>query len=216
MNDELSLDIIELKTLYKRALARVEPLYQITEVFPPKEEILSSLSLLELKDIKVVIVAQDPYHGVGEAHGLAFSVKESPPLPPSLKNIFKELKSDLNIPISIHGDLRVWRDQGVLLLNRVLTVEKDKPRSHVGLGWEDFTEKLIYILNKHYSHIVFILWGNDAKLVEPLLDSEKHCILTATHPSPFSANKGFFGCKHFSKTNEYLISVGKTPIKWEL
>ena len=166
--------------------------------------------------MKVVIVGQDPYHGTGEAHGLSFSVQKGVKVPPSLQNIYKELNSDLNIPIRNCGDLTGWALQGVLLLNAVLTVVKDTPASHRKLGWERLTDYIIKILNEKEEPIVFILWGNFAKAKKDFITNPKHLVITSAHPSPFSANYGFFGSKPFSKTNHFLTKNGQEPINWDL
>jgi uracil-DNA glycosylase len=173
----------------------------------------SALKLLHYEDIKVVILGQDPYHGEGEAHGLAFSVREGIPLPPSLVNIFKELKRDLGIT-RIRGTLDDWAIQGVLLLNTVLTVRENTPNSHKGKGWEIFTDAIIKKLNDRETPIVFILWGNNAKAKKQLITNKKHLVLESSHPSPFSCRYGFEGCKHFSKANEFLKNNQIKPIEW--
>ena len=181
--------------------------------FPPNEKTFFSLKLTPLNEVKLVIIGQDPYHGVGQANGLAFSVKKGTKIPPSLINIYKELGEDTNLPPPNHGDLTFWAKQGVLLLNSVLTVAKGEPASHSDRGWEIFTDKIIEILNQN-ENIVFMLWGSYAQKKGSIIDASKHCVLKAPHPSPLSAHRGFFGSKHFSKANDYLIKQGKTPIKW--
>lgn len=188
--------------------------YDVKTVFPPKDYIFNALKLTSYKDTKVVIVGQDPYHGVGEAHGLSFSVQKGIRIPPSLQNIYKELQSDLGIPPKDNGELTGWAKQGVLLLNAVLTVEKDKAASHRGKGWEILTDYIIKTLNLKEEPVVFILWGNFAKEKAKLITNPSHFIITSPHPSPFSAYSGFFGSRPFSKTNDYLISKGITPIDW--
>lgn len=190
--------------------------YEKTTVFPPKDYIFNALKLTSFKDTKVVIVGQDPYHGVGEAHGLSFSVQDGIKLPPSLKNIYKELEDDLGIPPALKGDLTKWANEGVLMLNAVLTVEKDKPASHRNKGWELLTDYIIKILNTKEEPVVFILWGNFAKEKAQLITNPNHYIVTSPHPSPFSARNGFFGSKPFSKTNNYLKSKGIKEIDWNL
>ena len=186
-------------------------------VYPPGPLIFNAFNQTDLDNVKVVIIGQDPYHGPNQAHGLSFSVQKGIPAPPSLVNIFKEIQSDLGITNSkTMGDLTYWAQQGVLLLNATLTVRANQPNSHSGVGWQRFTDKVIQILNEQYQHLVFILWGNFAKEKGMHIDSKRHLVLKAAHPSPFSADKGFFGCKHFSKTNEYLVQQGKTPIDWKL
>jgi len=164
----------------------------------------------------VVLLGQDPYHGPGQAHGLCFSVPLGIPAPPSLVNIFKEIKDDLGIPVPSHGNLETWAKQGVLLLNATLTVRANTPLSHSKKGWETFTDRVIEVISEKKSGVVFLLWGNNAKVKEQLIDSSKHFVLKAAHPSPFSAANGFFGCKHFSKTNELLIKQSLEPIDWRL
>jgi len=186
-------------------------------VYPPGPLIFNAFNQTDLDKVKVVIIGQDPYHGPNQAHGLSFSVQKGIPAPPSLVNIFKEIKSDLGITNQkTMGDLTYWAQQGVLLLNATLTVRANQPNSHAGIGWQKFTDAVIHILNEQCEHLVFILWGNFAKEKGMHIDSKKHLVLKAAHPSPFSADKGFFGCKHFSKTNEYLVKQGKTPIDWML
>lgn len=183
--------------------------------YPSEENIYRCFEFNQPKDIKVVILGQDPYHGEGEANGLAFSVNRGVRVPPSLKNIYKELKSDLSIEIPKHGDLTAWAKQGVLLLNACLTVAKDKPGSHGDIGWQMLTDNVIEILSKE-GNIVFVLWGRYAYAKKALIDETKNLVITSPHPSPFSANKGFFGSKPFSKVNNYLLSIGKKPIDWSL
>lgn len=178
--------------------------YKERPIFPPKNYILRALSLTDYDDVKVVILGQDPYHGIGEANGLAFSVNDGIKLPPSLKNIYKELNSDLGLDIPSTGDLTCWAKEGVLLLNSVLTVEKDKPASHKNLGWEKFTDAIIRKVNEKNNPVVFILWGNFAKSKKSLITNPKHLVIESSHPSPFSCNYGFFGSRPFSRTNEFL------------
>lgn len=186
------------------------------KIYPPGSLIFNAFNTTPVNKIKVVILGQDPYHGEGQAHGLCFSVPLGIKPPPSLINIFKELNSDLGIAFPKHGNLTSWAEQGVLLLNATLTVRANSPGSHQNKGWETFTDAVIKTLNDTKNNLVFILWGNYAKAKQNLINPEKHLILTAAHPSPFSANSGFFGCKHFSKTNEYLMKIGKEPINWSL
>jgi uracil-DNA glycosylase len=184
-------------------------------VYPPGPLIFNAFNLTDLDQVKVVIIGQDPYHGPNQAHGLSFSVQKGIPAPPSLMNIYKEIQNDLGITnLKTKGDLTYWAKQGVLLLNATLTVRANQPNSHAGIGWQRFTDKVIQVLNEQCEHLVFMLWGNFAKEKGMHIDNKKHLILKAAHPSPFSADKGFFGCKHFSKTNEYLIKFGKSPIDW--
>lgn len=190
--------------------------YDEKTIFPPKDYIFNALKLTSFKDTKVVIVGQDPYHGVGEAHGLSFSVQEGIKLPPSLKNIYKELEDDLGIIPSTKGDLTSWAKEGVLMLNAVLTVEKDKPASHRNKGWELLTDYIIKVLNTKEEPVVFILWGNFAKEKAHYITNPNHFIVTSPHPSPFSARSGFFGSKPFSKTNNFLKSKGIKEIDWSI
>lgn len=184
-------------------------------IYPPGSQIFEAFNLTAFHDVKVVILGQDPYHGAGQAHGLCFSVNKGVALPPSLQNIYKELKQDIpGYQIPTHGNLEHWGRQGILLLNATLTVEKDKAGSHQGKGWEQFTDKVISLLSSQKQQLVFLLWGKFAQGKIPLIDESKHLILTAAHPSPFSAHSGFFGCKHFSKTNQYLLSKGLPEINW--
>lgn len=197
---------------FKKIIMYINKAYKERPIYPPKNHILRALSLTDYDDVKVVILGQDPYHGEGEANGLAFSVNNGIKLPPSLKNIYKELNDDLGIPISTKGDLTCWAKEGILLLNSVLTVEKDKPASHKKLGWETFTDAIIKKVNEKETPVVFILWGNFARSKKNLITNPKHLILESTHPSPFSSNYGFFGSRPFSKTNEYLKKQGLKEI----
>lgn len=185
-------------------------------VYPPGPYIFSAFNTTPFDDVKVVILGQDPYHGPGQAHGLSFSVPPGVPPPPSLVNIFKELHSDLNIPIPNHGFLEKWAKQGVLMLNASLTVEANKPMSHSKIGWHIFTDAVIHTLSADRDHLVFLLWGSFAKSKAELIDTKKHLVLTAAHPSPLSAHNGFFGCRHFSKANFWLQQKGIKPIDWTL
>ena len=184
-------------------------------IFPPHNFIFRALDLVSFEDAKVLILGQDPYHSFGQANGLSFSVNKEIPIPPSLKNIFLELKNDLNIPISPHGDLTYWAQQKVLLLNSSLTVEMGKPNSHSKLGWSKLTDKIINQLSKR-GDMIFVLWGKSAKKKYTLIDQRNNKILETSHPSPFSANRGFFGCKHFSKINNILKREGADEIDWQL
>ncbi|MFT4856270.1 MAG: uracil-DNA glycosylase [Algoriphagus sp.] len=188
--------------------------YQEQTVFPPGEDIFNAFNFCPLNEVKVVILGQDPYHGPGQAHGLSFSVKPGIPFPPSLLNVFKEIKTDLSIDMPPNGDLTRWANQGVFLLNATLTVRAYEAGSHQGKGWEEFTDEVIRVIDRTQSNVVFMLWGNFAQKKSGLIDSSKHLILKAPHPSPLSSYRGFFGAKHFSKANEYLISTGKLPIAW--
>ena len=192
----------------------VNQIYKEKTVFPPKTKILKALTTTDYNDVKVVIFGQDPYHGVGEANGLAFSVSDGIKLPPSLRNIYKELHYDLGIPISNNGNLECWAKEGVLLLNAVLTVEKDKPASHKNVGWETFTDTIIQKLNEKETPIVFILWGAFARSKKKYITNPKHLVIESPHPSPFSASYGFFGSKPFSRTNNFLIQNHIPPIDW--
>jgi uracil-DNA glycosylase len=183
-------------------------------VYPPQKAVFTAFELCPFNEVRVVILGQDPYHGKGQAHGLCFSVPFDIRIPPSLINIYKELKTDLGTPVATSGNLERWATQGVLLLNATLTVEADKPGSHHGLGWEKFTDAVIKKLSEEKEHVVFLLWGKYAQDKGAHIDSTRHLILRATHPSPFSAHSGFFGCRHFSKTNAYLEAHSKTPIRW--
>ena len=186
------------------------------KVYPLKKDIFSAFWLTPFTTVKVVILGQDPYHGRGQAHGLCFSVPEGMPSPPSLVNIFKELEQDLGIPNPKTGCLSSWAKQGVFLLNTILTVRQGSPRSHQGQGWEDFTNTVIRLLGEQQEHLVFLLWGKDAQEKQSLISKEKHLLLKAPHPSPYSADRGFFGSKPFSKANDYLKQHGKKPITWNL
>lgn len=186
-------------------------------IYPPSKQIFSALNTTPLADVKVVILGQDPYHGPNQANGLSFSVQKGIALPPSLRNIFHELHTDLGIPAPRHGDLTKWANQGVLLLNSVLTVEAGQPTSHQKQGWEAFTDEVIDVLNEQREHVVFILWGAYAQRKGQRINRDRHLVLTAAHPSPLAANRGgFFGCKVFSKTNQYLKQHGIEPIDWQL
>jgi uracil-DNA glycosylase len=188
------------------------------EIYPPGDRIFAALDLCPLPNVKVVIVGQDPYHGPGQAHGLCFSVPPGVPQPPSLINIFKEINDDLGTPerrIGLdRGCLEPWARQGVLLLNAVLTVERGQPASHQNRGWEKFTDRVVEVLNAECRHLVFLLWGSYAQKKGAGIDRSRHCVLTAPHPSPLSAHRGFFGCRHFSKANAYLAAHGIPPIDW--
>lgn len=185
-------------------------------VFPPKEKCFAAFNYTSLDDLKVVILGQDPYHNTGQANGLAFSVADGMKIPPSLKNIYKELHSDLGISIPESGNLKAWAKQGVLLLNATLSVRAHSPGSHQKIGWETFTDKVIKLISDNKENVVFILWGKFAQAKASLIDTEKHLVLTSFHPSPFSARHGFFGCKHFSKTNAYLEAHQISPVQWKL
>ncbi len=199
---------------FKKFYQNILALYKTKTIFPPQDYIFNALKLTSFKDTKVVIVGQDPYHGVGEAHGLSFSVQKGIKIPPSLQNIYKELEADLGIAPKKDGDLTCWAQEGVLLLNAVLTVEKDKAASHRNLGWEILTDYIIKVLNTKEEPVVFILWGNFAKEKARFITNPHHFIITSPHPSPFSASSGFFGSKPFSKTNEFLKKNGLKEINW--
>ncbi len=185
------------------------------QVFPPGKDIFKAFELTPVDKVKVVILGQDPYHGYGQAMGLSFSVPAGVPAPPSLKNIFKEIERDLGVRMSGNPDLRKWAEQGVLLLNAVLTVRAGEPTSHSAIGWQQFTDAVISYISEHCEGVVFLLWGNFARSKKALIDTFRHFVLEAAHPSPL-ARGAFFGCRHFSKTNEILRSEGKTPIDWQL
>ena len=185
-------------------------------IYPAPENIFRAFDLCDFENTKVVVIGQDPYHGPGQAHGLSFSVPQGVKSPPSLQNIYKEIKEDLGFPIPTSGNLELWAKQGVLLLNATLTVQKSSPASHSNKGWEHFTDHVIEKLNKDKEHLVFLLWGKYAQNKGSMIDTKKHRVLTAAHPSPFSAHSGFFGCKHFSKCNAYLKKTGQEPIDWEI
>lgn len=185
-------------------------------IYPPGKLIFNAFDQTPFEMVKVVILGQDPYHGKGQAHGLCFSVPQGIKPPPSLVNIFKELQDDLNIPFPKHGNLDKWAKQGVLLLNATLTVRASQAGSHQNNGWEAFTNAAIQKLSSGRENLVFLLWGNYAKAKESLIDTEKHLVLKAAHPSPFSAHNGFLGCRHFSRTNQYLTEKNKEPIDWQL
>ena len=205
------------KNYYKELMQFVIDEYDKGVVYPLKENIYKALELTDLNDVKVVILGQDPYHNINQAHGLSFSVLPSQPvLPPSLKNIFKEIHDDIGCYIPNNGYLEKWAKEGVLLLNTVLTVREHEANSHKDKGWEVFTDSIIEILNKQDRPIVYMLWGGPAQKKEKMLNNPKHLILKAPHPSPLSSYRGFFGCKHFSKANEFLSQNGLEPIDWQI
>lgn len=185
-------------------------------IYPPAKNIFNAFNSTPLDEVKVVILGQDPYHGPNQAHGLCFSVQPGIPAPPSLQNMFKELNRDLGIPVPPHGCLQSWANQGVLLLNATLTVEQGRAGSHQGKGWEIFTDKAIQLVNEHCSEVVFLLWGSYAQKKAAFINGNNHLILKAPHPSPLSAHRGFIGCGHFSKANQFLTQHNKSPIEWRL
>lgn len=186
-------------------------------IFPPGTLLFNAFEKTPFNEVKAVLIGQDPYHGKGQAHGLSFSVPQGVNAPPSLLNMFKEIETDLGVRMNRDtGDLTPWAKQGVLLLNASLSVREGEPNSHKDIGWNEFTDKVITTLSEQKTGIVFLLWGKFAQQKQPLIDETKHKVLKAAHPSPFSVEKGFYGCKHFSKANEYLISMGKSPIDWKL
>ena len=204
------------KEYIKELEAFLEAEYQNGRVYPDKEDIFKAFKWTSYEDTKVVIFGQDPYHEENQAHGLAFSVQRGVDIPPSLQNIYKELKNELGLYIPNNGFLEKWARQGVLLLNASLTVRGGEANSHKGKGWERFTDKVTELLNERKRPVIFLLWGNDAKRKEELITSPQHIILTAAHPSPLSANRGFFGCGHFAKANNMLIAMNKAPIDWQI
>ena len=204
------------KPYYRKLFATVNEEYKTRLIFPPAKDIFNAFHLTPLKDVKVVILGQDPYHNVHQAHGLSFSVLPGEEAPPSLKNIYKELHDDCGCYIPNNGYLKKWADQGVLLLNTVLTVRAHQANSHQGHGWEKFTDAIIEAVNEQDRPIVYMLWGRPAQSKIPMLTNPKHLILTAPHPSPLSAYRGFFGCKHFSKANEFLKEHGVEPVDWQI
>jgi uracil-DNA glycosylase len=202
------------KPYFGQLIQFVKQEYQSNTVYPPGKEIFRAFDCADFDQLKVVIIGQDPYHGPGQANGLCFSVREGVTVPPSLKNIFKEIQSDLGKPIPQNGELERWARQGVLLLNATLTVRASSPGSHQNKGWETFTDAVIRQISDQKNNIVFLLWGAYAQKKGEIIDRSKHLVLMSAHPSPFSADRGFFGCKHFSKTNEYLKSKGLKEIDW--
>ncbi len=193
---------------------KVKLAYLAGHVFPPPKLVFNALNLCSFENVRVVILGQDPYHGRGQAHGLSFSVPDGVKIPPSLKNIYKEIATDIGKKIPASGNLEHWAKQGVLLLNSTLTVEEGKPASHQGLGWETFTDAIIKKISDEKEHVVFLLWGNFARAKKSLINSDKHLVLEASHPSPFSAHSGFFGSRHFSQTNTYLAKNNLPTVEW--
>lgn len=204
------------KPYYANLYKFVKEEYSKVAVYPPADEIFSALHLTPLSKVKVVIIGQDPYHNVGQAHGLCFSVRPEVEIPPSLVNIYKELQSDLGCKIPNNGYLVKWAEQGVLLLNTVLTVRAHQANSHQGKGWEQFTDAIIRAVNAEDRPIAYLLWGRPAQSKMSMLDNPKHKVFTAPHPSPLSAHRGFFGCKHFSQANQFLEENGLEPIDWQI
>ena len=204
------------KPYYRELFTFIKDEYSKVVVYPPSEDIFNAMHLTPLSNVKCVILGQDPYHEPGQAHGLCFSVKPDIKIPPSLENIYKELHDDIGFEIPNHGYLEEWAKQGVLLLNTVLTVQAHRAFSHRGKGWEQFTDAIIRTVNEVDRPVVFLLWGKPAQEKKALLNNPKHLILEAPHPSPLSAYRGFFGCRHFSKANEFLMQNGETPIDWTL
>ena len=205
------------KPYYKELYQFVKKEYETTVIYPPADDIFNAFHFTPLSKVKVVILGQDPYHNVNQAHGLSFSVlPEQKDLPPSLQNIYKELNSDVGCYLPNNGYLKKWADQGVLMLNTVLTVRAHQANSHQGHGWETFTDAVIHAVNEQDRPIVFLLWGKPAQSKIPMLTNPKHLILKAPHPSPLSSYRGFFGCKHFSKTNEFLMKNSIEPIDWQI
>ncbi|WP_297688898.1 uracil-DNA glycosylase [uncultured Anaerococcus sp.] len=213
--DEILKDEFD-KAYFKEIIVFLEEAYKNKTIFPPKGDIFKALTLSSYEDTKVLILGQDPYYNPGQANGLAFSVKEGVKIPPSLRNIYKELEADLGIPIAGSGSLVSWAKQGVLLLNTSLTVEEKKPNSHKNIGWQIFTDQIIKILNEKERPCVFILWGNNAITKEKFITNPKHLIIKSSHPSPLSARRGFFGSKVFSKTNQFLKDNKEKEINWKI
>ena len=204
------------KDYYLKLRQKLKEEYSARTVYPDMHDIFNALKYTSYNAVKVVILGQDPYHGPGQAHGLSFSVQDGIRKPPSLENIFKELQNDLGFAVAQSGSLKKWALEGALLLNASLTVRAGEPNSHQSIGWEIFTDKIIELLNEREKGMVFLLWGANAKQKARFVTNPQHKLLTAPHPSPFSADGGFFGCRHFSKANEYLISIGQTPVDWNL
>lgn len=221
MNEMLDKDWLQLldektKDHFNAVCKKVQQTYKVHkgQIYPPKDRVFAAFNLTAPKDVKVVIIGQDPYHTEGYANGLCFSVNPSMSIPKSLKNILKEVRDDTNKDIQLNGDLSEWAKQGVLLLNSLLTVEKGKPNSHAGMGWEEFTDAIISKISFQQNAIVFMLWGSKAQQKIDSINRDKHLVLTAPHPSPLSVYRGFYGCKHFSKANEFLTANKKDGINW--
>lgn len=204
------------KDYFKELLQKVDAEYETRTVYPPRNKIFSALTHCDLKNVKVVILGQDPYHEPGQAHGMSFSVLPDVDIPPSLKNIYKEIQDEYGYPPPNHGCLVSWSNQGVLLLNATLTVRAHQANSHAGFGWQKFTDRIIQEVNKGDNPVVFLLWGRNAISKKPLIDETKHLVLTCAHPSPLSAYQGFFGCGHFKKANEFLKQHGRAEINWQI
>ena len=204
------------KDYYLKLRSFLKNEYSMQTVYPPMHDIYNAFKYTSYSDIKVVILGQDPYHGKGQAHGLCFSVLKGVAPPPSLINIYKELNSDTGFEIPNHGELTKWAKEGILLLNTTLTVREASPNSHKGMGWETFTDRVISLLNQREKPIVFLLWGGNARSKKSLITNKQHLILETVHPSPLSAYGGFFGCRHFSKTNSFLVENGIKPIDWQV
>lgn len=201
---------------YQKICSFLKEEYEKNTVYPPVDDIFNALRYTSYSDVKIVLLGQDPYHGFGQAHGLCFSVREGVKPPPSLKNIFKELQSDIYITAPQSGELTAWAKRGVLLLNTVMTVREGKPNSHKSIGWTTFTDAIIRTLNEREKPMVFLLWGANARSKKELITNPNHLILETVHPSPLSAYQGFFGCRHFSKANEFLYRHGIQPVNWDL
>ncbi|MEN0061976.1 MAG: uracil-DNA glycosylase [Myxococcota bacterium] len=207
----------ETESLYFSALMNfVEKERAEGPVYPPTDQVFAALEHTAYDDVKVLLLGQDPYHGKGQAHGLCFSVQPGVRVPPSLRNMYKELNTDLDLPIPSHGHLTAWAEQGVLLLNTILTVREATPKSHAGQGWETFTDAIIRAVNEKSDRVVFMLWGGPAKKKKSLVKGSQHVVLTSAHPSPLSARNGFFGSRPFSKANEALIEAGREPVDWSI
>lgn len=206
----------EAQPYYQQLMQFLEEEYKTKTIFPPKEDLFTCFKACPYEDVKVVMLGQDPYHEVGQAHGLCFSVRKGVKIPPSLRNMYKELKTDLDIDMPSHGYLIDWAKQGVFMMNAVMSVVEGKAGSHQKKGWETFTDHAIQALNEHDSGIVFLLWGNWAQKKVELITNPQHKIITSAHPSPLSASRGFFGSRPFSKTNAYLKEMGRTPIEWKI
>ncbi|AKG04444.1 uracil-DNA glycosylase [Salimicrobium jeotgali] len=204
------------KTYYRQLRSFLKEEYGTKEIYPPMHDIFNALQTTGYEDTKVVILGQDPYHGPGQAHGYSFSVRPGVTIPPSLRNIFKELEEDVGVPAPSGGSLLPWAEEGVLLMNNVLTVRRGEAHSHQGKGWEQFTDKVIEVLNERETPVVFFLWGRAARQKADGVDRDKHFVIESSHPSPFAAHKGFFGSRPFSRANAFLEEKGRSPVNWEL